>query len=169
MGPGDEIVALVDEQNRVIGSSTRREMRARRALHRACYILVFNSRGELFLQQRTLTKDVYPGYYDTAAGGVVLAGESYDESAQRELAEEMGIRGVPLQPLFDLYFEDEAVRLWGRAYSCVYDGPVVLQAEEVASGRFLPVDEVLRLAGSEAFTPDGLRVLQLYLEKRPPP
>jgi 8-oxo-dGTP pyrophosphatase MutT (NUDIX family) len=169
MDAADEIVAIVDEQNRVVGSATRREMRARRVLHRACYILVFSSKGELFLQQRTLTKDVYPGYYDPTSGGVVLAGESYDESARRELEEELGIRGVPLQPLFDLYFEDAAVRVWGRAYSCVYDGPVVLQAEEVAGGRFLPVEEILRLAGSKPFTPDGLHVLKLYQERGPQP
>ncbi|HYM12983.1 MAG TPA: NUDIX hydrolase YfcD [Bryobacterales bacterium] len=165
MGAADEIVAIVDEQNRVVGSATRREMRASRALHRACYILVFNSQGELFLQKRTETKDVYPGRYDPTAGGVVLAGEDYDQSARREIEEEMGVRGVPLHPLFDLYFEDEAVRLWGRVYSCVYDGPVVLQAEEVASGRFLPVEEILRLAGSQPFTPDGLRVLRQYLKR----
>ena len=48
----DEIVAIVDENNRVIGSSTRREMRCKRLIHRATYIFVFNGRGELFVQKR---------------------------------------------------------------------------------------------------------------------
>ncbi|NIR17298.1 MAG: NUDIX domain-containing protein, partial [Desulfobacterales bacterium] len=69
--------------------------------HRATYILVFNSGGELYVQKRTQTKDVFPGYYDVAAGGVVLAGESYEEGAVRELLEELGIRGTPLEELFD--------------------------------------------------------------------
>ena len=76
MGSADEVVIIVDEENNEVGAVPRREMRAGRLLHRATYILVFNSRGELYVQKRTQKKDVFPGYYDVAAGGVVLAGES---------------------------------------------------------------------------------------------
>ncbi|MEJ2236291.1 MAG: NUDIX domain-containing protein, partial [Syntrophobacterales bacterium] len=85
MGSADEVVIIVDEENNEVGAVPRHEMRAGRLPHRATYILVFNSRGELFLQKRTQTKDVFPGYYDVAAGGVVLAGESYEGGAGREL------------------------------------------------------------------------------------
>ena len=91
-----EMVAIVDEHNRVTGQARRAVMRAGHLIHRACYILVFNGRGELFVQKRTPNKDIYPGYYEVAAGGVVLAGESYEESAVRELAEELGISAPPL-------------------------------------------------------------------------
>src|SRR5262245_25954953 len=91
MNAAEEIVAIVDAQNTVIGAVPRREMRAKNLLHRSTYILVCNSRGELYVQKRTLTKDVFPGYYDPATGGVVLAGESYEQGAVRELEEEMGI------------------------------------------------------------------------------
>jgi 8-oxo-dGTP pyrophosphatase MutT (NUDIX family) len=151
MGSADEVVIIVDEENNEVGAVPRREMRAGRLLHRATYILVFNSSGELYVQKRTQTKDVFPGYYDVAAGGVVLAGESYEEGAVRELAEELGIRGI---------------RLWGRAFSCVYDGNLVLQQEEIESGTFMKVDEVLRLAETEPFTPDCLHVLQRHLGAR---
>ena len=167
MGAADEIVAIVDEHNTVVGAVPRREMRAKRLPHRSTYILVFNSRGELYIQKRTMTKDVFPGYYDTAAGGVVLAGESYEQGAERELEEEMGIRAVPLTPLFDFYFEHEHTRVWGRAFSCGYDGEVVLQAEEVESGAFVPIPEVLRRAETEPFTPDGMYVLRRYLAEVP--
>jgi len=116
MGAADEIVTIVDEQNNLVGAVPRREMRARNLPHRSTYILVFNSRGALYVQKRTLTKDVFPGYYDVAAGGVVLAGESYEQGARRELEEEMGIRDVPLTWLFDFYFADEHARVWGGAY-----------------------------------------------------
>ncbi|MBI3302305.1 MAG: NUDIX domain-containing protein, partial [Deltaproteobacteria bacterium] len=122
MGVADEIVTIVDEHNTVVGAVPRREMRAGRLPHRSTYILVFNARGELYVQKRTMTKDVFPGYYDPAAGGVVLAGESYERGAVRELEEEMGIRDVPLTWLFDFYFADEHIRAWGGAFSCVYDG-----------------------------------------------
>jgi 8-oxo-dGTP pyrophosphatase MutT (NUDIX family) len=118
------------------------------------------------VQKRTQTKDVFPGYYDIAAGGVVLAGESYELGAVRELEEELGIRETPLTSLFDFSYEDEYIRLWGRAFSCKYDGELVLQEEEVESGEFMRVDEVFRLAKTEQFTPDCLYVLQRYLEVR---
>jgi 8-oxo-dGTP pyrophosphatase MutT (NUDIX family) len=163
MMPADEIVVIVDERNNVVGATSRREMRAKRLPHRSTYILVFNGGGELYVQKRTMTKDVFPGYYDVAAGGVVLAGETYEQGAERELAEEMGIRGVPLSRLFDFYFEDATTRLWGCAFSCTYDGHIVLQEEEVESGAFVPVHEILRRAHTELFTPDGLYVLRRYL------
>jgi 8-oxo-dGTP pyrophosphatase MutT (NUDIX family) len=163
MGAADEIVAIVDAHNNVVGAAPRREMRAKRLPHRSTYVLVFNSQSELYVQKRTLSKDVFPGYYDVAAGGVVLAGETYEQGAERELEEEMGIRGVPLTRLFDFYFENERTCLWGCAFSCVYDGEVVLQEEEVESGAFVPVSDILHRAETEPFTPDGLYALRRYL------
>jgi 8-oxo-dGTP pyrophosphatase MutT (NUDIX family) len=166
MDAADELVIIVDKENTEVGVVPRREMRSGRLRHRATYILVFNAKGELFVQKRTQTKDVFPGYYDIAAGGVVLAGESYEEGAVRELEEELGIRETPLTSLFDFYYEDEHIRLWGRAFSCTFDGELVLQEEEVESGEFMEVDEVFRLATTEQFTPDCLYVLKRYLEVR---
>lgn len=165
MGTGEELVIIVDEENNEIGVVRRREMRAGRLRHRATYVLVFNSRGELYVQKRTLSKDVYPGYYDAAAGGVVLGGETYEEGAARELAEELGIKGKDLKPLFVFYYEDEDIRVWGTAFCCIHDGELVLQEEEVESGFFARVDEVMRMAESEPFTPDCLYVLRRYLER----
>ncbi|MGH8006476.1 MAG: NUDIX hydrolase YfcD [Candidatus Binatia bacterium] len=165
MGAADEIVTIVDEHNNVVGTAPRREMRAQNLPHRSTYILVFNARGELYMQKRTMTKDVFPGSYDPAAGGVVLAGETYEQGATRELEEEMGIRGVPLTWLFDFYFENEHTRVWGGAFSCMYDGEIVLQEEEVESGAFMTIEDMLRRAAIEPFTPDGLYVLQQYRDR----
>ena len=156
----DEIVALVDEQNRVIGSAPRSRMRAERLLHRATYVFVFHPAGELYVQKRTLTKDVYPGYRDPCAGGVVLAGESYEESARRELAEELGIRAVALATHGDFLFEDAESRVWGRIFSCAWGGALHLQASEVASVELMPVAQILREGAAGGFTPDGLVALR---------
>jgi len=160
----EEIVTIVDENNNVVGAEPRSKMRAESLPHRANYILVFNSEGELFLQERTMSKDIYPGYYDVATGGVVLAGESYGASALRELEEELGIRGVHLKQHFDFYHEDVGNRVWGRVYSCVYDGDIILQEEEVASGGFYSISSVLKMSATERFTPDGMHVLQRFLK-----
>jgi 8-oxo-dGTP pyrophosphatase MutT (NUDIX family) len=163
MNPEDEIVLIVDADNKITGRAPRHEMRAKGLPHRACYILVFNSLGELFVQKRTMSKDIYPGYYDIATGGVVLAGETYEESARRELAEELGIRTVELTPHFTFLYEDGSNRVWGKVYSCTYDGELTLQAEEIESGFFDAPDDVLALSKKEPFTPDGLYVLRRYL------
>ena len=152
----------MDEHNNVWEPHRGGQMRAQRLPHRSTYILVFNAQGALYVQKRTMTKDVFPGYYDPAAGGVVLAGESYEESAQRELYEEMGIRDVPLTPLFTFYFADERTRVWGRVFTCVYEGALVLQPEEVESGN-LPVAEILRRPQTAPYTPDGMYVLRRHL------
>ena len=154
----NEIVAIVDAANRVTGQASRAEMRAGLMIHRACYILVFNSQGELFIQRRTLNKDIYPGFYDVAAGGVVLAGESYEESAERELGEELGI-SAGLSFCFDHFHDGPDNRVWGRVFTCRHDGPMLLQAEEVAEGFFVALPEVMELSRREHFTPDGIEIL----------
>ena len=163
--PADEVVIIVDRANNIVGSATRRTMRAERLPHRCSYILVFNSRGELQVQKRTTIKDIYPGYWDPAAGGVMQVGETYEESAAREVAEELGVRGVELRPLFDMWFEDTLSCVWGRAFTCVYDGPLELQAEEVQFVEAMTPAVVLRRAAAgERFTPDGLLVVERYLQ-----
>jgi 8-oxo-dGTP pyrophosphatase MutT (NUDIX family) len=162
--PAAELVTIVDRDNNITGSATRSQMRAARLPHRCSYILVFNSQGQLYVQKRTMIKDIYPGYWDPAAGGVMQAGETYEENAAREVGEELGVLGVELRPLFDLWFEDERSAVWGRAFTCVYDGALTLQAEEVQFVEMMAPDEVLRRAASgEQFTPDGLAVVERYL------
>lgn len=158
--PAEEIVAIVDRENQPIGAVTRKIMRQQRLIHRASYILVFNTAGELFIQKRSRTKDIYPGYWDLAAGGVVLEGESYEESAKRELEEELGLSGVKLRPLFDQYYEDADNRVWGRIFACTGNGPFTLQAEEIDYGRFISLGEIEQLNQVEPVTPDGMLLLK---------
>ena len=161
--PEEEIVQIVDQDNREIAAVARSLMRSQRLIHRASYIFVFNAAGELFIQKRTKSKDIYPGYWDAAAGGVVLAGESYEAAAERELAEELGLRKVKLEALFDHYCEDAGNQVWGRIFRCRSEGPFTLQAEEVESGQFLLPAKVEELAAQELFTPDSLLLLRKIL------
>ena len=167
--PAEEIIQIVNENNREIAVLARGLMREQRLIHRACYILVFNAPGELFVQKRTMTKDIYPGYWDVAAGGVVLAGESYEQSAERELAEELGVSGVMMNFLFDQYYEDDENRVWGRIFTCIHEGPFTLQKEEVEYGRFMAPKTALEYSAIEPFTPDGIILLKKLLRNREKP
>lgn len=163
----EEIVAIVDEHNNQIGSTTRRCMRKLGLIHRATYVFVFNRAGLVYLQKRTSIKDMYPGYYDAAAGGVVLDGESYEESAQREAAEELGIVNTPLTPCFDFYYEDTDNRVWGSVFTCQYDGKFSHQPEEVESGFFVSVHDILN-GKYHAVTPDTLEALRQLVPRDAP-
>ena len=160
----EEIVQIVNGDNEPVNAVPRRVMRQGGLIHRAGYILVFNSANELFIQKRTMTKDVFPGYWDIAAGGVVLAGESYLASARRELHEELGVVTDELEYLFDHFYEDATHRFWGRVYRCYHEGPFILQKEEIEYGRFIGVDRIFELAQHEPVTPDGLEILQRLLD-----
>ncbi|MGH7894560.1 MAG: NUDIX hydrolase [Candidatus Binatia bacterium] len=156
-----ELVDVVDEQGRVTGRVSRREMRARRLPHRSTYILVFNRRGELFVHLRTAAKDVYPSRWDVCVGGVVTAGETFEAGAARELQEELGVV-APLERLFPFRWADEATIVHGMVYRATHDGPFRLQREEIVRGEFLPLGATLARAARESFCPDGLAVLTLF-------
>ena len=85
-----ELLDVVDFEDRVTGVKMRGEVHAQGLMHRAVHVLVFNSAGQLFLQKRSMTKDESPGQWDTSAAGHVDSGETYLECAVRELAEELG-------------------------------------------------------------------------------
>ena len=149
-----EIVMVVDDENRPVAEVPRHRMRSENLPHRATYIFVFDRAGRVLVQRRTAIKDMYPSYYDLAAGGVVAAGESYEENAEREAAEELGIRDTVLEPKLDFYYEDERNRCFGRVFTCVHEGPFTLQAEEVESVAFHTIEEIA--AGNVApVTPDS--------------
>ena len=144
---------MVDGENRPVAELPRHRVRSGNLPHRATYIFVFDRRGRVLVQRRTAIKDLYPGCYDLAAGGVVAAGESYEECAAREAEEELGIRGTVIEPKLDLYYEDERNRCFGRVFTCVHDGPFTLQPEEVESAEFHAVDEIVA-GGIAPVTPD---------------
>jgi 8-oxo-dGTP pyrophosphatase MutT (NUDIX family) len=111
---------------------------------------------------RTPTKDVFPSHWDVCVGGVVAAGESFDDAARREIAEELGLRLDP-EPLFPFRYTDEVWVVHGMVYRVVHDGPFHLQPEEIVRGEFVPVGEVAGRTAREPFCPDGLSVFKEYL------
>lgn len=158
-----ERIAWVDEQDRLLGSLPRAELRERGLIGRGTFILLFNAAGELCVHRRTLSKAIYPGYWDVAAGGMVGEGESYAESAARELQEELGIAGVELREHGRFFFDQPDNRLWCAVFSAVSDAPLVLQPEEVLEAVFLSLPEVLRATAEKPFCPDSLQALRSYL------
>ncbi|MGZ8217574.1 NUDIX hydrolase [Methylomagnum sp.] len=144
-GPASQYERLyeVDEHDHVIGPRARGELHRLGLRHRAVHILVFNGRGELFLQKRATTKDINPGLWDTSAAGHVDFGESYDQCAARELAEELGVESpAALEFLFKLPATDQTGWEFVQVYRAQYDGELRLCADEITEGRWFNMDEM---------------------------
>jgi isopentenyldiphosphate isomerase len=138
----DELVALLDSEGRVCGSAPRSVMRRDNLRHAATGVLVRNSSGDIYVHRRTATKDVYPSYYDFAAGGVVAAGEDPYDAVVRELAEELGIVGADLVKLPEGDYADDNTSYHAYLYTCVWNGPIEHQPEEVAWGAWMSPAEL---------------------------
>ena len=94
---------------------------------------------------------------------MVGEGESYAESAARELLEELGIAGVELREHGRFFFDQPNNRLWCAVFSAVSDAPLVLQPEEVLEARFVLPQRALHEAVERDFCPDSLQALRRYL------
>jgi isopentenyldiphosphate isomerase len=130
-----EMFDVVNERDEVIGTRSREEVHRLGLMHRAVHVLVFNARGEVFLQQRSWRKDRQPNLWDSSASGHVDTGEGYDNCAVRELREEIGL-SLPRQP--DRLFKISACprtdqeHVW--VYRCESEGPFVLNEQEIEQG-----------------------------------
>lgn len=133
----------MDANDRVIDVMARGEIHRLGLMHRSVHILVFNSREEFFIQKRSMTKDSNPGLWDSSAAGHVDSGEDYLCCARRELDEELGIHHPgPLEPLFHMTASASTGMEHCTVYRCLHDGPMVLQAEEIEEGAWIPLAEM---------------------------
>lgn len=95
MSSADEILDIVDASDRVVGQARRGDAYARGLRHRCVFIQARDAQDRVFVHRRTPTKLVFPSLYDMFVGGVVGAGEEYDDAALREAEEELGVSGLP--------------------------------------------------------------------------
>lgn len=132
-----ELFDVVDENDHVIGKATRGEVHGNPGLiHRSVAIAVFNSKGELFLQQRSASKDTDPLLWIISCSGHVGRGDTYEMSAWRELEEELGIRDVSLELVTKFLYRSPVETEMAVLYKTVWDGGLLLQSEEIKEGRF---------------------------------
>jgi len=157
----DELLDVVNDNDEVIGVRSRGEIHAEGLMHRAVHILLFNSQGKLFLQKRSLSKDEQPGKWDSSAAGHVDTGEAYLDCACREIDEELGIVvDQPLQALFKLPATLRTGNEHCMVYSYSFDGPLVLQADEIDDGEWIdPAIMDRRVADADPLLTEAIRLI----------
>ncbi|HVZ65570.1 MAG TPA: NUDIX domain-containing protein [Lacunisphaera sp.] len=142
----DELFDVVNEFDCVVAQLPRREVHRLGLRHRSVHILVRNRAGQIFLQKRSMKKDLFPGTWDSSAAGHVGAGEDYDGTAVRELEEEIGCRPEhPPRRLFKIEAREETGQEFVWVYRVEAEGPFTLQAEELDGGAWYQPDEIDRL------------------------
>jgi isopentenyl-diphosphate delta-isomerase type 1 len=141
----EEYFDVVNERDEVIGRERRAEVHRRGLRHRAVHVLVFNARGQVFLQKRSQHKDTFPGAWDSSASGHVESGEDYETCVGRELREELGlVPEVMPRRLFKVAACDETGQEFVWVYRCEAEGPLELNHDEIEGGGWFSVAEVTR-------------------------
>ncbi len=131
----EEIFDVVNERDEVVSRAPRREVHRTGLMHRAIHVFVFNARGEVFLQKRSMSKDSSPGLWDSSASGHLDSGEDYDACAVRELREEIGlVISVPPRRVFKVGPCAETGQEFVWLYEGASEGPFTLHPEEIECG-----------------------------------
>lgn len=138
-----ELLDIVDHDDSVIGTATRGEIHQQGLMHRSVHIIVLDGAGRVLLQKRSMQKDQCAGMWDTACAGHVESGQSYAETAPRELQEELGIDDDgALQMLFKMHPTKDNGQEFALVYSLVHKGPFVPAADEIDELRWYAYKEV---------------------------
>lgn len=165
--PSEQLVEWVDRDGAVLGVVTRGRMRAERLRHRCVYVVVVDRADRVVVHRRADWKDVWPGSWDLAFGGVAAVGEPWPAAARRELAEEAGIEAVELDELGRFAYDDQQVSLVGRAYLVRTGSPVDPLDGEVVAVDHVPRTELATWAASRPMCPDSLACVLPLLTSPP--
>ena len=146
----EEIFDVVNEHDAVVGQNTRREVHRLGLKHRAVHVLVVNARGEVFLQKRSMKKDIAAGKWDSSASGHLDTGEAYDACAVREVREEIGLHlSQPPQRLFKIDARRETGWEFCWIYHCASEGPFTLHPDEIETGAWFAPAAVTKWVGEK--------------------
>lgn len=150
MQDDEEVVDIVDENNLVIGKSSRKEAHVKGHIHRALSVLVLNSKGQILLQKRSAGKSVHPLSWDLSTSEHVLAGESYEDAGVRSLKEELGVEGV-VEKATSATLQIRKYEVGGQIVrekeivlmlKSFHEGPFIVDTSEVHSAEFFSVEEI---------------------------
>lgn len=134
-----ELFPVVDEDGHVIGKITRGKAHdGCKVLHPVVHLHVFNSRGDLYLQQRPHWKDIQPDKWDTACGGHVDYGETVEQALHREVSEELGITEYSPHFVKHYVFESQREKELVWVFTTVYDGKVCPSKDEPSAVSGVP-------------------------------
>ena len=164
-----ELWDVLDRDRRLTGRTMRRgDEMAAGDYHLVVHVCLFNTEGEMLIQQRQPFKQGWSGLWDVTVGGSAVAGDSSQSAAQRETLEEIGhrldLRDIQPQLTinfptgFDDYYLIEAPGLDANGLK--------LQYEEVKQVKWASREEIMRLIGTNEFIPYRKSLIDLLFDMR---
>lgn len=150
-----EYFPIVESNGLVIGRSTREYCHGgSKPLHPVIHIHIIDRFCRIYLQKRAMNKDIQPGKWDTAVGGHVSYGESIVEAVYREAYEELRFQEFNPIHLETYEFESPVEREMVSVFAAVGTYDLRPDPEEVAEGRWWPVEDIDANMGKGVFTPN---------------
>ena len=155
MNRAEEWFPLVNEAGETVGKATRRTCHnGSKLVHPVVHLHIYNRAGDLYLQKRSVRKDIQPGKWDTAVGGHVDLGETIEVALRREVREELGITDFIPEFLMRYVFESALEKELVNTFRTVYEGPFLPDADEIEEARFWSIPEIEAHLGKGVFTPN---------------
>ena len=153
----DEWLPVVNEKGEVVGKATRRSCHSgSMLLHPVVHLHLINERGDIYLQKRSMKKDLLPGMWDTAVGGHVGLGEKIEDALKRETSEELGITKFKARFLGSYVWESSRERELVFPFLCTSHDAIHINNDEVDEGRFWSRKEIEQNMNANIFTPNFL-------------
>lgn len=146
---------VVEPSGIVVGRSARDYCHSgKKPLHPVIHIHIVDRFGRIYLQKRSMKKDIQPGKWDTAVGGHVSYGESILEAVFREASEELGL--LAFNPIYvtSYVFESPIERELVNVFAAVGSFDLKPDLDEVDEGRWWPISEIEENIGKSVFTPN---------------
>jgi isopentenyl-diphosphate delta-isomerase type 1 len=160
----DEILEIVNEQGDVTGTATREEIHKDNSLlHRVVHLLLFNNRGSLLLQKRSISKDIAPGKWDTSVGGHVDPGEDINTALKREMEEELSLTSCETDFLYSYIHRNSNESELVYSFRGVFEGKVDFNKEEISEVKFWELDEISGVIDSGIFSNNFIDEFQRYM------
>lgn len=164
-GHSEPLILVVDENDTPIGAASKQEIWQKGLWHRIVRIMVEDVEGNILLQKRADTLQLYPGRWDDSAAGHVDEGEDYDDAANREMAEEIGLENVKLEDFGEykcqIKFEWRTMNRYTKVYRIIVDPQTAefkTNPEEVSELKWFTLAEAKALVKNQPdHVTDGLR------------
>lgn len=159
------VIDTVDRVDSVIGAIPRRDVLATGDAFRVVHVFVYNSRGEILLQQIGANRDRHPLRWGSSVAGYLFSGEQYEDAAQRRLQQELSISGFTLSLRSKTSIMDGNCLKFISLFTTTHDGPFQPDLTHIQQIAFFSVTEVKKMINTspQDFAPTSLELLTRFL------